>query len=443
MRIAVIGTGISGSAAARLLSLGHDVTVFEGNPYAGGHANTVDVKLGKRDFAVDTGFMVFNRKTYPNFCRLLALLQIPARPSDMSFSVRSSRSGIEYQGSSLDGLFAQRRNLFRPAFLKMLADILRFNRIGSDLASKDSLPADWTVRDLLQECRCGRRFVDDYFLPMTAAIWSAQPDSILDFPARFMLGFLANHGLMQISNRPQWLTIPGGSRSYVRALLAPLGDSVRLAAPVSEVRRTDKGVSVTTNHGDSEQFDNVVLATHADQSLKILSDATPLEQQILSCFPYQANEAVLHTDTALMPTRRRAWASWNYHIHTGSASSATLTYDLGRLQGLDTPTPLLSTLNETQEVDPSTVLRRFVYSHPAYSLESIEAQGRHSEISGQHRVHFCGAYWGYGFHEDGLNSALAVARQFGIGLEDLEAQARSDDSAAQQSPPFVADVALA
>lgn len=429
MRIAIIGTGISGSLAARLLSTRHEVTAFEANRYAGGHANTVDVTVEGKEFSVDTGFMVFNRRTYPNFCRLLEMLEITSQPSEMSFSVRCVESGLEYQGSSLNGLFAQRMNCVRPSFLRMLNDIARFNRCGSAaVASPDRRVAPLsrgpmtplpgaTVREFLGACGVGRRFVAHYLVPMSAAIWSASPQDILDFPAEFMLRFFANHGLMQLRDRPQWRTIIGGSRNYVRALLEPLQGLVRLGCPIESVARSDDRVIVKPKDAPYEVFEQVVFASHADQTLRMLSDPTHAERQILSAFPYQPNQAVLHTDVSLLPRRRRAWASWNYHIPRGSDQSASVTYDLSRLQNQNSATPILLTLNATDDIDPAKVLRTFEYEHPAFSRESIGAQRRFNEISGRRRTHFCGAYWGYGFHEDGACSALAVADHFGIDLD--------------------------
>jgi len=416
MKIAVIGTGVSGSVAARLLASQHEVTVFEANDTPGGHANTVDVELGGRRYPVDTGFMVFNRRTYRNFCRMLDLLGIDSQPSDMSFSVTSAHGGVEYQGSSVNGLFAQRRNLLRPAFYQMLSDIVRFNREGMRAAGDREFDEQLTVAEFLRRGRYGKPFIDQYLVPMTAAIWSSDPDCIFDFPARFLLGFFANHGLMQLRDRPQWLTIPGGSRNYLTALLAPLGDCIRLRSPVSSVSRDRDSVAVTCADAMPEFFDEVVFATHADQTLAMLADPTRAEREVLRCFPYQPNSAVLHTDTGMLPRRRRAWASWNYRTADGE-QAAGVTYDLSRLQRLETPTPLLLSLNADPLIDPEYVIRSFNYAHPGYTVDSLQAQRRHTEISGRNRTHYCGAYWGFGFHEDGVNSALNVARQFGIGLE--------------------------
>ena len=417
MRIAIIGTGISGSLVARLLSTQHEVTVFEANDYPGGHVNTVEVSLDGRRFPVDTGFMVFNHRTYPNFCRLLELLEIASQPSEMSFSVRCAKTGLEYQGSSLNGLFSQRRNCLRPSFLGLLRDIVRFNRIGSAAAASGKLKDGRTVGEFLGECGVGGRFVEQYLVPMASAIWSSKPQTILDFPADFVIGFFANHGLLQLKDRPQWRTIRGGGRGYVETLLAPLRDRVRLQSPVASVAREETDVIVTPVDGPRERFDEVVFASHADQTLKILDDATQAERQVLGAFPYHANDAVLHTDPRLLPKSRRAWASWNYHVPRAKTQSASVTYDLSRLQRHKSSTPILLTLNATEEIDEARVLRTFRYSHPAFSCESINAQRRHKEISGRQRIHFCGAYWGYGFHEDGVNSALAVAQHYGIGLD--------------------------
>lgn len=299
----------------------------------------------------------------------------------------------------------------------MLRDITRFNQRGNAAAASGELKDGRTVRAFLQECRVATPFVDQYFVPMAAAIWSSKPQSILDFPADFMIGFFANHGLMQLRDRPKWRTIVGGSRKYVNALLDPIHDRIRLGCKVESVARCRNDVVVQLTDGERENFDEVVFASHADQTLKMLADPTRAEIEILSSFPYQSNNAVLHTDTSLLPQHRRAWASWNYHIPNGGDQSASLTYDLSRLQQHPTPSPILLTLNATSDISPTKVLRTFTYSHPAYCRESIASQGRFDEVTGQNRTHFCGAYWGYGFHEDGVNSALAVARHFGIGLE--------------------------
>ncbi|TWT87678.1 hypothetical protein Mal64_32200 [Pseudobythopirellula maris] len=417
MRIAVVGAGVSGCVAARLLASEHEVTLFSADSHAGGHAQTVDVELDGATHAVDVAFMVFNERTYPFFCRLLDLLGVESRQSDMSFSVTCPTSGVEYQGGSLRGLFAQKTNLLSPAFLRMLVDVARFNRIGRRAASEGSIAEGQNVREFLAEHRFGRRFAEQYLAPMAAAIWSSNPREVLDFPAKFLLGFFANHGLLQLADRPQWRTIVGGSRRYVEPLLRDLGDRVRCCEPVEAIRRTADDVELTTAAGGVERYDQVVLACHADQTLAMLKDSSQDEAELLAALPYQKNQAVLHTDESLLPCRRAAWASWNYRLGRRPSDPSIVTYDLSRLQGLPTRRPLLLTLNGRDLVDPGRVLKEFSFSHPAFTPQSIAAQGRWDVVSGRNRTHYCGAYWGNGFHEDGVRSALAVTQQFGIGIE--------------------------
>lgn len=420
MRIAVVGAGVSGCLVARLLASRHEVVLFEASDYPGGHANTVDVTIDRRQTAVDTGFMVFNHRNYPNFCRLLRLLEVPSQPSDMSFSVRDENTGLEYQGSSLNGLFAQRRNLARPKFLAMLGDILRFNKIAMAVLNSGGPSDDLSVEQFLASCRVGRQFRELYFLPMAAAIWSCSTDAIRSFPAKFMLGFFANHGLLQLRDRPQWRTIVGGARTYLEALLQPISYALRLRTRIASVARSSEAVEVLTVDGEEEMFDQIVFATHADQTLRMLTDASSNESEILGSFPYKSNNAVLHTDQRLLPERRRTWASWNYRVTGADSDLVSVTYDLRRLQRLPLPRPLLLTLNSTDNVASSSIIRSFNYHHPAYDVRSIAAQNRYSEIGGVRRTHYCGAYWGYGFHEDGVNSALRVAASFGIGLDECK-----------------------
>jgi predicted NAD/FAD-binding protein len=429
MRIAIIGTGISGGLTARLLATRHEVVLFESRRRPGGHAHTVDVALPAGHHAADVGFMVFNERTYPNFCRLLRWLGIATQASDMSFSVSCARTGWEYQGSTLNGIFAQRGNCLRPSFLRMLLDVWRFNRLAMRAVADGHLDDGQTVGQFLRSCRLGNRFLNGYLVPMAAAIWSSRPRVILDFPAAFLVAFFANHGLLQLRDRPQWRTVAGGSRSYVSALLAPIRQRLRLGSAVAAVRRNSAGVTVVPAAGPAEDFDHVVFASHADQTLAMLTDATPVEREVLGAFPYQSNEAVLHTDTRLLPRRRRAWASWNYRIPSRpQEESVSVTYDLSRLQCLATPSPLLLTLNAAEPIESSRVLRTFTFEHPAYGVASLAAQRRFDEVSGQRGTHFCGAYWGYGFHEDGVNSALAVARAFGIELDACTAASTKESS---------------
>ena len=417
MRIAVLGAGVSGCLTARLLATRHHVTLYEAGPQPGGHALTVDVDLDGATRQADVGFMVFNERTYPNFCRMLDLLGVESRPSDMSFSVQDPESGLEYQGSGLRGLFAQRRNALSPSFWRLLSEIVRFNREATEAVAGSALPPRATVGDFLRERRFGERFRRCYLLPMASAIWSSTPGQIDRFPARFLIGFFANHGLLQLRDRPQWRTIVGGSRVYVSRLLAGMEGRVRTSCPIARVERGASGFTVVTDQGDADSFDEVVFATHADQTLRLLEGLEDEEREVLAALPYSPNTAVLHTDAAALPTRRDAWASWNYRLTGDDEHPAAVTYDLGRLQGVAEPGRLLLTLNQDDAAAPDRVLRRFEFAHPAYSLESIAAQARWAEISGRRGVHYCGAYWGYGFHEDGVRSAVAVAEHFNIDLE--------------------------
>jgi predicted NAD/FAD-binding protein len=436
MRIAVIGSGISGSLAARLLSDDHDIHVFEANSYVGGHTHTSDVSAFGRTLTVDTGFMVFNERTYPHFVHLLRLLGVRAQDTDMSFSVHCDASGLEYQGSTLNGLFAQRRHLASPRFQRLLFDIVRFNRRATGALARDELDDAQPVADFLRRVRTGDLFLSHYLLPMTGAIWSTRPERMLEFPAKFLIGFLHNHGLLQIFGRPQWKTVVGGARAYMNALTEPFRSRIRLNCRVTSVRRFAEGVGITTVSEDRpETFDAVVFASHADQTLEMLADASPQEHEALSAFPYQVNDAVLHTDRGRMPQRRRAWASWNYRIPARHDDAVTVTYDLNRLQNLGAPAPLMLTLNDGGHVSEQHIIRRFTYAHPAYEARSVGAQQRIAALNGVNRTYFCGAYCGYGFHEDGVNSALAVAKCFGKSLETCTAASTKDESLTSASAP--------
>ncbi len=415
MKIAVIGSGISGLLSARLLTADHEVHVFEANGYAGGHTSTVEFEAFGRRYAADTGFMVFNDRTYPNFVEMLRMLNVPARCSDMSFSVRCDRTGLEYQGSSLNGLFAQRRNLLRPSFYRMLIDVFRFNRCSLELLRGDD--DELQLGQYLNRNRYSRHFIEHYLVPMGAAIWSAPPDRFLQFPARFIVNFFNNHGLLTVRGHPRWKTVEGGAARYVEALTRPFANRIRLNCPVVAVRRFPGHVAVKWQNGGPEDFDAVVLAAHSDQSLGMLADASPAEQEILGAIGYQRNETVLHVDATLLPRCRRAWASWNYCIPPEPGRPVVLTYNLNRLQGHSSPDPICVSLNATQSIAPGKILRQIEYHHPVYSREALAAQKRFAEINGRNRTYFCGAYWGHGFHEDGVNSALAVGRSFGTTLQ--------------------------
>ncbi|HET9739206.1 MAG TPA: FAD-dependent oxidoreductase [Solirubrobacteraceae bacterium] len=406
MRIAVIGAGVSGLVAAHLLHRTHDVTVFEAGSYAGGHTNTVTVG----EHHVDTGFIVFNDRNYPRFERLLARLDVPWQPSDMGFSVSDERGDFEYNGSSPNGLFAKRAHLVTPWFHRMIADLVRFNRDARALlASRD----DPSVSDWLAIRRYSEPFVERLIVPQAAAVWSADPAQMGTFPARFLAEFFANHGMLGFRDRPRWRTIKGGSRRYVEAITRPWGDRLRLDAPVEAVRRHADHVTVTSRDAGEERFDEVVIAAHADEALRMLEDPSDREHEILGAFPYQPNEAVLHTDRSLLPRRRRAWASWNYHLLDEPSGLPTVTYHMNRLQSLRSDRELCVTLNRTAAIDPAHVIRRISYAHPVYTAAGMQAQTRHREISGQRRTHYCGAYWGWGFHEDGVKSGARVAERLG------------------------------
>lgn len=411
VRIAIIGGGISGLTAAYLLSRRHEVCLFEASSNPGGHTYTVEVEEEGRSLAIDMGFIVFNRRTYPHFVRLLRELQVDSQPSEMSFSVRCDATGFEYNGGDLNQLFAQRRNVLSPSFYRMLLGILRFHRLAPSLLQAD--PA-WTLGEFVAQHRFPKPFVERYLMPMVAAIWSTDPGRLLEYPARTLAAFLTNHGMLTVNDRPQWLAVAGSSRSYVRAMSAVLGDRQRLGMPICSVERFEDRVEIKPLEGDVESFDQVVMATHSDQSLALLADRSEAEQQVLSAIPYQDNEAVLHTDARFLPRRRRAWASWNYHQNTASQGGVQLTYYMNRLQRLDSTQHYCVTLNRGSEIDPSKILHRETFAHPLYTAAGIAAQDRWSEISGPRRTHFCGAYWGFGFHEDGVVSARRVAQHLGV-----------------------------
>lgn len=410
MRVAVIGSGISGMVAAYRLSGEHEVTLFEAGSHIGGHTHTVDVEQAGRRYAVDTGFIVYNDWTYPNFVALIEELGVAWQPSAMSFSVRCERTGLEYNGTSINTLFAQRRNLVSPKFLRMVSDILRFNRLAPALLAADH--ASLTLGEFLDEQGFSGDFTDNYIVPMGAAIWSSRPSEMLRFPARFFVEFFANHGFLSVNQRPVWRVIKGGSGQYVGKLTAPYAARIRLRTPVSGVQREAHRVTLRLGDGSLEHFDHVFIATHSDQALALLSDPSREELEILGAIPYQANEALLHTDERLMPRRRLAWAAWNYHLPKTAQERVTVTYNMNILQSLDAPVQFLLTLNRPNDVDPDKVLGSFSYHHPVYTTAAVAAQKRRGAISGPRRTFYCGAYWGYGFHEDGVRSALAAVDEF-------------------------------
>ena len=431
-RVAVVGAGISGLAAAHALRDQARVTLFEASTRFGGHSHTVDVTLDGVTHGVDTGFLVCNERTYPNLLGLFDQLGVQLAPSDMSLSVQMRARDLEWCGSDLNAVFAQRRNLLRPWFWRLLADILRFNRIATRLAAQEPVAppgtassrigargrpaAAGTIGDFLERERFGPTFRDAYLLPMVASIWSCPPQQMLEFPLETLVRFCHNHGLLQVRDRPQWFTVVGGARTYVERLLDSVADA-RAGSPVLGVRRlaagdADSGVIVTTARGH-ERFDAVVLACHSDQALALLAEPSAAEREVLGAIGYQANRAVLHTDTSLLPTRRRAWAAWN-HENAGAehgAAAVCLHYLLNRLQPLPFTTPVIVSLNPVRAPRRECVLGEFEYAHPVFDEGAIAAQGRLPELQGQGQVWFCGAWARYGFHEDGLVSALAVCEQ--------------------------------
>ncbi len=410
----MIGSGISGLVCAHLLHEQHQLTLFEAGGHVGGHTMTSRIDRRGQEHWIDAGFIVYNEVNYPNFVRLLDLLEVETQPTSMSFSVRDDRRDLEYCGTSLDTLFAQRRNLLRPSFFRMLGDISRFNRDAKALLSAQRPQP--TLREFLTEGGYGRQLVDQYLVPMAASIWSTRPQEMFDFPAVFVLRFLDNHNLLNARGHHSWRTIRGGSHRYVEALIRPFRDRIQLRTPVAALHRDRTGVDLVTTEGRRQRFDEVIVATHSDQALSLLAEPSPAERQILAAIPYQPNRATLHTDESVLPRRERARASWNFHRPTNGNGELRLTYDMSRLQSLEAQPPFCVSLNMDERIDAVKVLRRFDFAHPLFTPPAVAAQRRHAEISGADRVHYCGAYWGNGFHEDGVVSALEVARRFDRGL---------------------------
>jgi uncharacterized protein len=406
MKVGIVGTGISGLAAAHHLKDKAELTLFEADRRTGGHANTVVVESERGFEAVDTGFIVFNDRNYPEFSAILEELEVASRPSSMSFSY--SNGNFEYTGRDLNGLFARRRNLVNPGYLRMLAEFTRFQRSLRDLAvSGESGPS-------LEEFLAGHGFSaalrERVVVPLVAAVWSADPGQMSSFPVGFLARFLDNHGLLGLRERPRWRTIEGGSWQYVEALTAPFRDRVRTSTPIRRIARFDGHVEITPEGGSPERFDQVVIATHSDQALRMLADASTAERGLLGMITYQKNHTVLHSDESVMPRRRAAWACWNYRADPDRSGPATLTYDMNRLQTLSCRRRFLVSLNMTDRIDPDSILAEFTYEHPVFTPDSIAAQERWGEISGVRRTHYCGAYWRNGFHEDGAFSGLRAAR---------------------------------
>ncbi|WP_233842609.1 FAD-dependent oxidoreductase [Dyella sp. 2HG41-7] len=406
MRVAVVGAGIAGLASAWMLSRHHEVTLFEANDYLGGHTHTHDVMMRGHRYAIDSGFIVHNPVHYPLLTRLLEELDVHSQPTTMSFSVQHEASGREYNAATLDTLFCQRRNLFSPRFHGMVRDLLRFYREApSLLASNEPGP---TLGDYLTTHCYGDAFRDEHLVPMASALWSSPPAQILSFPARYLVQFMANHQMLQVNGRPEWRVVRGGSANYVRAMRSRWLVSERVRCPVRAIERDRDDITILSDHG-IDKFDHVVLACHSDQALKLLSDASEGERDILGAIAYQLNDTVLHTDASVLPKQRKAWAAWNAFVPRNARDACTVSYCMNVLQGIETPEPFVVTLNRAAAIDPTKVIRRMRYHHPVYSHASVAAQSRKAEIQGKRNTWFAGAYWGWGFHEDGMRSALEVA----------------------------------
>lgn len=411
MKIAVIGSGIAGLASAWLLGRQHDVTLYEASDYLGGHTHTHDVVVAGRNYAVDTGFIVFNPPHYPLLHKMFDQLGVESQPTTMSFALKNERSGLEYNATNVAGLFCQRRNLVARRFWRMLRDILRFYREAPALL--DLAGSGPTLGDYLAEQRFSDAFRDDHLLPMAAALWSSPAAQILQFPAKYLAQFMANHQMLQVRGRPQWRVVKGGSQSYVRALRQAWRVRERIGCAVTKVTRAADAVLIDSIAG-SDRYDHVVMACHSDQALALLADASEPEHSILGAMPYQENDTVLHTDASLLPRRRRAWAAWNALVPADTSEQCTVSYCMNLLQGLDCIEPIVVSLNRTDEIAPAKILKRMRYHHPLYTQAAVAAQARKAQIQGLNRTWFAGAYWGWGFHEDGMRSAVDVANALGV-----------------------------
>lgn len=419
MKIAIVGTGISGLTCGYYLHKDHDVTLYEANDYIGGHTATIDIEHEGKHYAVDTGFIVYNDRTYPNFIRMMNEVGVKGNPTQMSFSVKNASNGLEYNGHTIPTLFAQKRNLLNPTFYRFIFEILRFNKLAKASADDESL-VEQTLGEFLHSNGFSDYFTQNYILPMGAAIWSSTLADMRAFPLRFFLRFFLNHGLLDVVDRPQWYVIEGGSRAYIDPLTQGFADRIRLNSPVSRVERHDNGVSITSN-SETEHFDRVIFACHSDQALAMMDDVSSEEREILGAMAYQDNEVILHRDTSVLPKRQAAWASWNYALDGGEDEQQrlpTLTYNMNILQHIESDTTFCVSLNSSEKIQQDKILRTFNYSHPVFTTESIAAQQRREELWGKRNTWFCGAYWYNGFHEDGVRSALDVVN--GIQQEVAE-----------------------
>ena len=412
MKIAIIGSGISGLTSAYLLNRNHDITVFEANDYIGGHTHTHNIKIKDKEYAVDTGFIVYNERTYPNFIKLLDTLGVERQLSTMGFSVKSASEDYEYAGESLNSLFAKRSNIFRLGFLRMLYEMYRFGKKSDSTGL--GLDVSITLGTYLRSENYSNEFINYFIIPMGAAIWSTPANKVLDMPAYFFIKFFYNHGMLEIIIRPKWFVIKDGSSAYIKKIIKGFESKINLSSPIRTVSRLDNGIEIeTANSKKPLMFDAVVFATHSDQALGMLKDPTEKEKDILSSIPYQKNEVLLHTDSSVLPKRKLAWASWNYQLDSNPESPVVLTYNMNILQSLDCDETFCVTLNDHQSVDKSKVLKKITYHHPLFTVKGIEAQKRKLEISGVNNTYYCGAYWHNGFHEDGVASAIEVCKHFG------------------------------
>ena len=412
MKIAIIVSGISGLTSAYLLNRNHDITVFEANDYIGGHTHTHNIKIKDKEYAVDTGFIVYNERTYPNFIKLLDTLGVERQLSTMGFSVKSASEDYEYAGESLNSLFAKRSNIFRLGFLRMLYEMYRFGKKSDSTGL--GLDVSITLGTYLRSENYSNEFINYFIIPMGAAIWSTPANKVLDMPAYFFIKFFYNHGMLEMINRPKWWVIKDGSSAYIKKIIKGFESKINLSSPIRTVSRLDNGIEIeTANSKKPLMFDAVVFATHSDQALGMLKDPTEKEKDILSSIPYQKNEVLLHTDSSVLPKRKLAWASWNYQLDSNPASPVVLTYNMNILQSLDCDETFCVTLNDHQSVDKSKVLKKITYHHPLFTVKGIEAQKRKLEISGVNNTYYCGAYWHNGFHEDGVASAIEVCKHFG------------------------------
>jgi predicted NAD/FAD-binding protein len=414
VRIAIVGAGVSGLVAAHLLHREHEIVLYEANDYAGGHTNTIRVDTAHQTHHVDTGFIVMNDRNYPNFTRLLDRLGVERQPTHMSFSVKGEERDFEFSGTPR-GLFCQPGNLASPRFARMIVDLLRFNRALRALLEGEE--SGESMHDFLSRHRFSRAFVERLIVPQMSAVWSADPRKAGSFPARFIAEFFANHGMLGFRDRPRWSTVVGGSARYVEALTAPFDDRIRLRMPVSSVTRNDGHVEIVAGGSGVETYDHVIIATHCDQALHMLSDPSERERELLGSIAYQPNEAVLHTDSTLLPRRRAARSAWNFHLLREPKPLSTVTYYMNHLQRLAAEEDFCVTLNRTEAIDPAKIIRTIRYAHPMYTPSGVAAQSEHATISGlPGRTHYCGAYWGWGFHEDGVVSALRACEPFGVSL---------------------------